>query len=158
MRQATNCFLINSDGQILLSMKKRGFGVGKWNGAGGKLGPDETAEQAAIREVKEEIGVDVDPKDLEKAGEVLYHNPDPNWGMYVHIYIVRKWKGEPAESEEMKPQWYEASEVPALNAWADFKYTFPQTISGKKFKADFAYKADGETIENFDITEVENFS
>ncbi|MEK7504190.1 MAG: hypothetical protein AAB550_01680 [Patescibacteria group bacterium] len=36
MKQATLCFLVK-DNQILLAMKKRGFGVGKWNGVGGKV-------------------------------------------------------------------------------------------------------------------------
>lgn len=39
-------------------MKKRGFGVGKWNGSGGKIQPGETPEDTAVREVKEEIGID----------------------------------------------------------------------------------------------------
>ncbi|HET8669978.1 MAG TPA: NUDIX domain-containing protein, partial [Candidatus Saccharimonadales bacterium] len=41
----------------LLAMKKRGFGINKWNGVGGKVDEDETIEQAAIRECQEEITV-----------------------------------------------------------------------------------------------------
>lgn len=40
MRQATLCFLIrevNGENELLLAMKKKGFGQGKWNGVGGKL-------------------------------------------------------------------------------------------------------------------------
>jgi hypothetical protein len=37
MRQTTLVFVFNEKNQILLAMKKRGFGEGKWNGAGGKL-------------------------------------------------------------------------------------------------------------------------
>jgi hypothetical protein len=36
-----NLCLFRKDGQILLAMKKRGFGAGKWNGYGGKVQPDE---------------------------------------------------------------------------------------------------------------------
>ena len=36
-------------GQVLLGLKKRGFGEGRWNGFGGKVQPDETIEEAAIR-------------------------------------------------------------------------------------------------------------
>jgi 8-oxo-dGTP pyrophosphatase MutT (NUDIX family) len=53
--QTTLMFLFNSQGQILLAMKKRGFGVGKWNGPGGKVQEKETILQAAVREVKEEV-------------------------------------------------------------------------------------------------------
>ena len=36
MKQTNLCFLLK-DGKVLLGMKKRGFGAGKWNGFGGKL-------------------------------------------------------------------------------------------------------------------------
>ena len=38
--------------KVLLAMKKRGFGAGKWNGVGGKVKDGETIKQAAIRERK----------------------------------------------------------------------------------------------------------
>ena len=42
MRQSTLVFVFNKQKQILLAMKKRGFGVGKWTGAGGKVEDGET--------------------------------------------------------------------------------------------------------------------
>lgn len=41
--------LVVQPGKVLLGMKKRGFGVGKWNGFGGKVQPGETIEDAARR-------------------------------------------------------------------------------------------------------------
>ena len=38
-----------SPGKVLLGMKKRGFGMGRWNGFGGKVHSDETVEEGAIR-------------------------------------------------------------------------------------------------------------
>ena len=52
----TLCMITRGD-EILLGMKKRGFGKGRWNGFGGKLMPGESIEDAARREVLEEIGV-----------------------------------------------------------------------------------------------------
>lgn len=40
---------ITKDGQILLGLKKRGFGEGKWNGFGGKTNSGETIANAAVR-------------------------------------------------------------------------------------------------------------
>ena len=56
MKQTNICFLIK-DHQVLLGMKKRGFGVGKWNGFGGKLKEGEDVKAALAREIKEEIGI-----------------------------------------------------------------------------------------------------
>lgn len=50
----TLCVLVNDD-RVLLGMKKRGFGVGRWNGFGGKLELHETVEEAARREIFEEV-------------------------------------------------------------------------------------------------------
>ena len=50
--------------RVLLGMKKRGFGVGKWNGFGGKVEPGETVVEAAAREVTEECGYSVKTEDL----------------------------------------------------------------------------------------------
>ena len=66
---ANLCFVIR-DGQILLIRKKRGLGAGKINGPGGRLEAGETAEQAAIRETQEEIGVT--PTGLDHAGELFF--------------------------------------------------------------------------------------
>lgn len=54
------CFLIK-DEKVLLAMKKRGFGVGKWNGVGGKVKPGESVKMAVVREVFEEIRVSILP-------------------------------------------------------------------------------------------------
>lgn len=44
----TLLFVVESD-RVLLGMKKRGFGAGRWNGFGGKVDRDETIEEAAKR-------------------------------------------------------------------------------------------------------------
>jgi 8-oxo-dGTP diphosphatase/2-hydroxy-dATP diphosphatase len=49
--------LLEKGNKILLGMKKRGFGVGRWNGFGGKVKEGEKIEEAVKRELKEEIGI-----------------------------------------------------------------------------------------------------
>ncbi len=157
MRQATNCFLIDENGKVLLAMKKRGFGVGKWNGVGGKVQEGERPDETAAREVKEEIGVTVKTDDLVKVAEIDYSNEDPNWGMFVHVFIAKEWKGKPEESEEMKPEWFDEEDISFGEAWPDLVHWLPRILAGEKLKANFLYKADGELLESFDVKQIEGF-
>ena len=85
------CYIINDKGQALLQFKRRGFGVGKWNGPGGKVEPEETVEQSVIREVKEETGLEVN--DLKKMAELeFYFENRQEWDnitMFMSPKIIR---------------------------------------------------------------------
>lgn len=151
MRQTTLCLLIKED-KILLAMKKRGFGAGRWNGSGGKFDQekgDKTILDAAIRETKEEIGVDV--KNPEKVGLFHFRFPHrPDFDQDVHLFLAKEWQGEPAESEEMKPAWFAFSEIPYENMWDDDKHWLPLVLEGKKLEADFVFR-EGDKIEKHNI-------
>ena len=69
MLETTLC-LLKKDNKILLAMKKRGFGEGKYNGVGGKIESVETPEEAMIRETEEEILVT--PTKYEKVGIIEF--------------------------------------------------------------------------------------
>ena len=151
MKIANICFLLMAD-EVLLAMKKRGFGVGKWNGPGGKVKAGETVEKSVVREIKEEIGVEVLEKDLEKVGEIEFYFPEQNgWDVFVHIFFSRKWKGDPIESDEMKPEWFKISEIPLDKMWVDDKYWLPDALAGKKFKAKFYFRGSGEEVDHYEI-------
>ncbi len=136
----TIVFLRRGD-EVLLAMKKRGFGAGRWNGAGGKPKPDETVEQAAIRECQEEIGVT--PRSLEQMAEIRFHYPEgkvKQWHGFV--YICREWEGEPRETEEMAPRWFQVDEVPFEEMWDDDRYWLPQVLAGERVAAEFTFDAE----------------
>ncbi len=133
------------DGKILLHYKKRGHGKGKWNGVGGKIEAGESPEQCAIREAKEEMGIDV--KDLEKIGEIEFYNVyGEDW--LVHIFRGRI-EGNPIESEESYPRWFSLDSIPYNDMWEDDRYWLPLVINGIKFKAKFWFE--GESMRRFKI-------
>ena len=106
------------EGEICLAMIKRDFGVGKYNGVGGKVKDGETIENAALREMEEEIGVTSEVRHLEGVGNLkFYFNGKPEWNQHMHIFIVKDWNGEPRESEEMKPKWYKIDKIPFDEMW-----------------------------------------
>jgi mutator protein MutT len=143
MKQATLCLLIK-DNSILLAMKKRGFGVGKWNGVGGKVKEGENHIQAIIRETKEEIGVDIlNPEKFGIFHFVFPHKPE--WDQDVHLFLAKEWVGEPAESEEMTPKWFSVNEIPYEKMWDDDKLWLPHILKGEKVEVDFVF-GPGEKI------------
>lgn len=136
MKHMTLLFLLKDD-KILLAMKKRGFGVGRWNGVGGKLEGSETIEEAAIRECYEEIGVT--PHNLEKVAHLNFFFPGEAPSICTHTFVSRRWTGEPAESEEMAPKWFLHGEIPYGEMWQDDKHWLPPVIEGNKVVASFSF-------------------
>lgn len=131
-KQMTLCmFQDPKTGKILLGMKKRGFGAGRYNGFGGKLEPGETPEQSAKREVLEEIGVTI--KDMELVGHILFSIEGDEKDPEVFIYRVMSWEGEPVESEEMAPEWFEVDKLPFDRMWQSDTHWFPLFLEGKRF-------------------------
>lgn len=154
MRAVTLCLLMK-DNKLLLAKKKRGFGIDKINGIGGKVEEGETIEAAAAREVWEEIGVVADPAKMEKVGTVEFYFRDrPEWDQEMHIFLVKDWKGEPKESEEMMPKWYSHEEIPFGAMWADDKHWLPMVLAGKKVQGKFNFINEGAQIGGFDIREI----
>jgi 8-oxo-dGTP diphosphatase/2-hydroxy-dATP diphosphatase len=136
-KKITTLCVVHQNSKILLGMKKRGFGVGRWNGFGGKLYNGETIEDAAKREMMEEAGIEL--VDLNKVGIIDFEfkgNPEI---LQVHIFKSNNFLGEPMESEEMKPQWFDISEIPFKEMWPDDIYWMPLFLAGKKFKGKFLF-------------------
>lgn len=150
MKQATLCILVK-DNRILLGMKKRGFGQGKYNGFGGKVQEDESIEHAARRELHEESGVLANR--MKKVAELAFHFPPEKegWNQVVHIYMVEDWEGEPIESEEMTAEWFDISNIPYSSMWADDKHWLPQVLAGKFVQGRFHFGEDGEEIADMEL-------
>jgi len=135
---------------ICLAMKKRGFGMGRWNGSGGKCNQDESIENATIRETYEEVGVKVSADnnyaDLHKVAELTFNFANKSeWDQLVHVYFAEKWQGEPVESEEMRPEWFSINNIPFKNMWPDDPLWLPKVIDGDFVKAMFRF-GDGDVI------------
>lgn len=151
MKHVTLLFL-RREGQVLLAMKKRGFGINKWNGVGGKLDPGETPEQAAIRECQEEI--EVTPKNIKLVGNLDFTDL-PSAHHFCHVFTATEWEGNPAETEEMRPQWFAENAVPYESMWADDAIWFPIMLDNKLFKGVFTI-AEDNTIKEHTIAEVDS--
>ncbi len=136
----TAVVLLKKDGKILLGLKKRGFGMGKLTSVGGKVEKGESIEEAAMRETFEEIGVKV--TEMEHMADIvfdnLYYKGKPERDM-MHIFVATKWKGEPKETDEIKPEWVNISKLPFERMWGDNEHWLPEVLRGNKVEAWFHY-------------------
>ncbi len=154
MRNASLLFLLKGD-QILLAMKKRGLGEGKWNGPGGKQEPGESVLQAAVRETEEEIGVT--PLNPRLVGKLKFYLVDqPEYNFLCHMFVATDWQGEPHESDEMRPQWFSIKDIPYDQMWADDFIWMPILLDGGLFEG--SATLDGNVIITEDIKRVEKLS
>jgi len=136
------CLLWN-DSHILLGLKKRGFGKGRWNGFGGKVEIDESIETAAKRELYEEANLRA--QKIEKIAELKFTFQTGEL-LLVHVYKVSAYEGELIESEEMKPQWWSITEIPYRNMWPDDLYWLPLVLKGKKIIGNFLFANENELL------------
>jgi mutator protein MutT len=156
MRDATLVFLIKGEppDEILLGLKKAGFAQGKFNGFGGKVENGETIEKAAMRELREETGIRVSVQDLQRMAHLTFMFPaKPEWDQVVHVFLARRWEGDPTETGEMKPAWYKVSEIPIQNMWQDDPHWLPLVLRGKRIRARFTFQEDNETVGAIEIEE-----
>jgi 8-oxo-dGTP pyrophosphatase MutT (NUDIX family) len=156
MKNTTLLFLVKRTNgtvsEICLAMKKRGFGIGRWNGVGGKVSENETVEDAARREAEEEISVKVG--ELRKVADLTFRFAlKPEWDQLTHVYFCESWEGEPAESEEMKPAWYSVSQIPFESMWPDDPFWLPRVIAGETISADFTF-GEGDVILQKEVSAV----
>lgn len=134
VKQLTLCVIVKNH-QILLGMKKRGFGKGNWNGFGGKVQNGETVKQAAIRECKEEAGIDV--IDVKSRGNLIFTFEEDVLALFVHVFIATAFSGDPKETEEMKPEWFSFEKIPYSQMWPDDIHWLPNILSGKRIRGRF---------------------
>jgi len=99
--EMTLCFPVRN-GRVLLGKKNRGLGAGYWNGPGGHVEEGEGHMACAVRELREEFGLEARPDSLEYRGSSVFHNPPGKYAeVKVYNYVCTEWDGDPSPNDEM---------------------------------------------------------
>lgn len=148
MRDVTIVFLVKKESsEILLAIKKRGFGEGFWNGYGGKFEEekDRSLVASAVRECREEAEIEI--KSPRKVAEIDFFFLDkPEWDQKAHVFLVEKWDGKPVETEEMRPKWFKIDKIPYEKMWVDDIIWLPRILNGETLKMEFQFKNSDEIV------------
>lgn len=154
-RQVVLCFLFRESGsgrEVLLGLKRSGFGTGHIVALGGGIEPGETPAEAAVREVREESGVEVEPADLTELGPVRWRFPvRPAFDMDAIIFSADRFLGEPAISDEIDPHWYPVESVPWDGMWEDARHWLNYVLQSLPLDVTITLNPDNKTVQSADF-------
>jgi 8-oxo-dGTP diphosphatase len=96
--------LVDADGRVLIAERPPGKSMaGLWEFPGGKVDAGETPERALVRELKEELGIDVTESCLGAFTFASHGYPD--FHLLMPLYLCRKWKGTVAARHHSALKW-----------------------------------------------------
>ena len=96
--------LVDVDGRVLLARRPPGKSMaGLWEFPGGKVAQSETPEAALIRELKEELAIDVAESCLAPFTFASHRYPD--FDLLMPLYVCRRWQGTPTPLEGQELAW-----------------------------------------------------
>lgn len=147
MKLATLCY-VRQDGKTLMVhriKKANDIHQGKWNGLGGKLEPGETPEDCAVREIREESGL--------QATHLIYKGlltfpkfaHDEDW--YAFVFVIDQFTGNLINSPEGNLRWVDDGQVMQLNLWEGDRIFLPWLDRFGVFSGRFIYR-DGRLVEH----------
>jgi 8-oxo-dGTP diphosphatase len=96
--------LIDADNRVLIAQRPKGKQLaGLWEFPGGKIEPGERPEETLIRELKEELGIDVKEPCLAPLTFASHRYPD--FHLLMPLYVCRRWEGIPQAAEHQALRW-----------------------------------------------------
>ena len=96
--------LVDADGRVLIAQRPEGKQLaGLWEFPGGKVEPGERPEAALIRELKEELGIDV--KEAFLAPFVFTSHAYESFHLLMPLYLCRRWSGTVQAREHAALKW-----------------------------------------------------
>lgn len=109
VRKAVRCFLIKDNKVVVTKYKKGNKKEGYYEIPGGKIESGETPKQTAVREMKEETGIDIKINSMKHKGIMVVEYPDREY--ILDTFITNEYLGELKDFEENSSEWIEIEKL-----------------------------------------------
>lgn len=138
--QVVGAAIVNDNGELLCAQRGYGPLIGKWEFPGGKVNAGETDKEALIREIKEELNIDITVEDLLDDNYHEYRDNNVNLKVYKCKYV----SGTISDTEHQNIKWTKSEELEKLD-WADadkpivdtYLESLPKRIDGEPLQFDY---------------------
>lgn len=139
MKRCTIGYLLRK-GKICIPIKKIKVGAGQHQAFGGKCEEaDQTLEACLIREGREELLIEIPPGTCQYVAEIDFSIAGES-SFNAHVFLVTTWMGEPQETVEIKPEWFDLEAIPYETMARGDRLWLPRILAGEKLKGRIAYK------------------
>ncbi len=152
VKELAVCHLIKNGGNLLLIKAEEGLNKGKWNAPSGEILKGETPAKSAMRNVFQQTGVYVSKVNYH--GTVrLFLNGKNEYSHRLHIFSTKLFSGDLKPNIKGEARWFNFSDIPYYEMWADDRYWTNLVLQGKEFEADFFFDEKNEKITKYQIRE-----
>ena len=138
-----HCYIRDNGKTLLLyrDKKKNDVHQGKWVGIGGHIELGETSNEAILREIKEETGLN--PHNLKLKGVITYPNfQGDGTDEVMFLYEASGYDGELINCDEGELKWFTDDEIESLNMWKGDRLFFEWMKQDKFFIAKIRYSGE----------------
>ena len=127
-----SCVIITNESKVLITQRPTGkFMEGFWEFPGGKVKNFEQFNAAAVREINEELGVQIEIKNLQFLMNIFYQYP--NYFLSMQVYFANKWQGKVKGMEKQRIKWVDKAMLNDCNMLPASREIIQKILKSKKF-------------------------
>lgn len=141
-RKVTTLVYAVRDRHVLMMLRRKEPNLGQWTAPGGKIELDESPAECAVRELREETGLEAGRPTLKVI--VTETSPIADWQWLMFVYLVQDFEGELQPCEEGELAWIPVEKVPELSIPQADRIFFPRVVDNslEPVSMKFEYDAD----------------